>query len=238
MKAVIRGDFHASKRDSRALFDRDHDAYDVLYIEGRGDTIDTEGPGAPFYLFLMGAFSFRLLYSLVDWVYQYLPGGINIRDRAESVGWEVESNIDADLREMFEETDEVIAQRLLVLTVTLAVFAFVTAATGASSFGIPAGVTSTLLVLLLPSGYFGVLLSIGSDDPYYRDKQMVDSVVGHSESADANSVILFVGDRHVPVLADLLEEAGWDVFPERSTHPIARLYRIVRRLTGQSYTRD
>lgn len=86
MKAVIRGDWHASKHDSRALFDREQNEIDVLYIEGRGDIIDIEDRGAPYVLFLIGYFSLELLYSFVSWAYRYLPlAGISSRCQSLSV---------------------------------------------------------------------------------------------------------------------------------------------------------
>lgn len=232
MKAVIRGDWHASKHDSRALFNREQNEIDVLYIEGRSDIIDIEDRGAPYVLFLIGYFSLELLYSFVSWAYRHLPGDIDIHERAESMGWRVEDEIDVEIHDMFDETAESTTWRLFVLEVTLVGFAFMWAAAGEPSFGIPPGVLSSFLLLLLPFGYFGFLLLLGIDTPHYRDKEMADYIITDAEASDAQSVLVFVGDQHVSKIADILEEEGWNVSRERSSHPISRFSRFVWKLTG------
>lgn len=208
-KAIIQGDLHVSRRDSRALLDQHTAETDALFVEGRSDTIQLETHAMGYLLFLIGFLIIQSLYRMSDVIYESIPGGgeWTIEDDArDEYGLEVYDEIDAELNELWGWVGKGEQVVLYILTTIFGVFVIRYSVIG----GLFHGPVTIFIVVTFPL-IFSALVILRPKRNERREKTMVDSIIDASESEDYEEVLILCGDIHVSSISEKLREEGWEV---------------------------
>lgn len=225
-RIVVQGEFHTSPSDARELIANNSEA-EILYIEDRSDTIDISDRSVGYTFFLLGYLQIRLLYTTVSWLQQKRGTEFDIESEAHDAGINSYSNIDLELEECYHKSAGI--ARKLAFGVSLGILI-----TGAlfpvwNSSVLTSLPTSTGLILfaVAPFLYFYAIIAVILPQKNVRDTAMAKSVVQHARDARYDSVLLLVGDSHVPGIESYLDDVGWDVTAHRSQHRLMRLNRWI-----------
>jgi len=225
-RIVVQGEFHTSPSDARELIADNSDA-EVLLIEGRSDTIDISDRTVGYTFFLLGYLQIRLLYTTISWLQQKRGTEFDIESEAHDAGLDSYSDIDLELDECYHKSAGV--ARKLGFGVSLGVLIAGALFPVWNSFILASLPTSTGLILFVvaPFLYFYAVIAIILHQENVRDTAMAKSVVQHAPDGQYDSVLLLVGDSHVPGIESYLEDVGWDVTAHRSQHRLMRLNRWI-----------
>lgn len=232
-RAVIRGEFHVSNVDRKKLLERDLTDFKALYLEGRSDTIRIHKYTYSYVLYLIGYFSFELIYITKSVIHErILPfWAFDMEKKARNEGLDVEDEIDLEIDEIYKNINQ------KTIRFSLAIFAFAFIFTFLRAFyeetinflwittQIPYWILPLGFGILLPIGYSGLLITFGGGGE--RDETMASSIDSKAEYAGHDEILVLVGDKHVEPVGDYLEERGWTVKKERSKHPIPRIQRLL-----------
>ena len=227
-RAIIQGDWHASRRDAQTLLDRRTKETDALFIEGRSPVIQLKHHTMGYILFLIGYLSIEVIYRTSEWIYETVPGGEewNVEDAGREVGLDVKSEIDAELDEIWSLAEGNGRSAFYGLTLLMFAYALGNSIVGSSAFGIPSGLTSIIIAVGAPLAFSGlVVIFLGKDG--VRDEIMVESIIDASEKEKHSEVLILCGDKHVPGMSEKFRKAGWEVDNERSTHPMSSVSRLL-----------
>jgi hypothetical protein len=225
-RIVVQGEFHTSPSDARELIADNPDA-EVLLIEGRSDTIDISDRTVGYTFFLLGYLQIRLLYTTVSWLRQKRGTEFDIESEAHDAGLDSYSDIDLELDECYHKSAGV--TRKFAFGVSLAILVAGALFPVWDGFIPVFSPTSMGLILfaVAPFVYFYAVIAVILAQENVRDTTMAKSVVQHTRDAQYDSVLLLVGDSHVPGIESYLEDVGWDVTAHRSQHKFLRLNRWI-----------
>lgn len=229
-KAIIQGDWHASRRDSHTLLDRRTEDTDALSVEGRSDVIQFKYYTMGYILFLLGYLSFEVILRTSDWIHEIVPGGEewSIEDAGRDAGLYVNSEIDAELDEVWELAEGRNRTALYGATIFIFAYAVWNSVNGDPSMGLPAGLTSVIIAVGSPFVFSGlVIFLLGRDGA--RDEIMAESIINSCEKEGHSEVLVLCGDKHVSGISERLRDEGWSVKDKRSVHPMSKLSRIIWR---------
>jgi hypothetical protein len=220
--AVVRGEVHISNIDRQAMFNRNLNEYEAVYMEGRSDTIQLHKNTSCYYLFLLGYFTLDLGYSLVRPLQsRFGSEEYNVKKEAKDRGLEFDGEIDLEIHEIYESCNPAIRKWLPVVIILIFFCALISAFLGNKKdvywFSL------LLVALFIPFLYLGVSTSVSGDKD--REKEMVDNIETKTNSREQNKILILVGDSHVNPISDALEEKGWNVVREYSEHPYPKLKR-------------
>ncbi|KAB1198117.1 MULTISPECIES: hypothetical protein [Haloferax] len=222
LEAVVQGEFHASPRDAKNLLERDTSTADALFVEGRSATIQLDSYTHGYVLFLLGYLTLELIYLTSDWVYGLIPGcGWDAREEAERRDLVIEDEIDAELHEVWYLAQGETRRRLYYLAVAAVAYALLNPFIGSPVFGmIPVGLSSVIIACLTPLGFSAgvVILAVGGEG--IRDDIMSESILETAEDKGYEEILVLCGQGHVEGIEQELEDAGWDVERNDSTHPL------------------
>lgn len=231
-KAVVRGEFHISNVDRKALIDRNLDHFQALYLEGRSDVIRLHKYTNSYILYLIGYFSLELIYITASIIHERLLPfwAFDIEKEAQNRGLDVEDETDLEIDEIYDN----VSPRVIHSSLGIFLIAFIlmfwrafyeeTIDLVLVSTPIPYWVFPLIVGILLPLGYSGLLLTFGGEGE--RDEEMAASIDSIAEEKGHDGVLVLVGDKHVEPVGNNLEERGWEVKKERSIHPIPRISRM------------
>lgn len=232
--AVVRGEFHISDTDRQALFDRDLSDYEAVYMEGRSNTIQLHENTSSYYLFLLGYFTLDLGYSLVRPLQSKLGSDeYNVKKEAIDRGLEFEDEIDLEIHQIYDSYDTKYKKWLPHTSILPVIFTglyslFIeTISVICLSITIPSWFLTVIFAVLTPFIFMSMLMETSSVSD--RDERMASQIESKSTDQGHDRILVLVGDKHVNPVSDELEEAGWDVEPERSEHWIPRLSRLLSR---------
>ncbi|MDB2225627.1 hypothetical protein PM023_13200 [Halorubrum ezzemoulense] len=225
-RIVVQGEFHTSPSDARELIADNPDA-EVLFIEGRSDTIDITDRTVGYAFFLLGYLQIRLLYTTVSWLQQKRGTEFDIESEANDAGLDSYCDIDLELDECYHESAG--GARKLAFGVSLCTLiagALFPVWNGFISTPLPTS-TGLILFAVAPFLYFYAVIAVILHQENVRDTAMAKSVVQHTRDGQYDSVLLLVGDSHVSGIESYLNGAGWDVTAHRSQHRLMRLNRWI-----------
>lgn len=227
-KAIIQGDWHGSQRDARALFDRRTENTDALFVEGRSDVIRLEYYTIGYILFLLGYLSLEVILRTSSWLHGIAPGGEEwaIEDAGRNAGLDVNSEIDAELDEVWELAEGRSRTVCYVITLLLFAFAVLSSMTSSSATGLPGGLASVIIAVSSPFVFSAlIILLLARND--VRDEIMAESIIDSCKNEEYSHVLVLCGDKHVSGISERLREEGWAVDDERSIHPLSSVSRIL-----------
>lgn len=232
-KAVVRGEFHISNVDRKALLNRDLTDFQALYLEGRSNVIRLHKHTNSYILYLIGYFFLELIYTTTSIIHKRLLPlrAIDIEREARNKGLEVNAEIDLEIDEIYENISARVVHSSLAIFLIAFFLTFWRAFYEETinlvwvSTAIPYWILPLVIGVLLPLGYSGLLLIFGGEGE--RDEEMVASIDSITEERGHEAVLILVGDAHVELVGDKLKERGWEVKKERSTHPIPRISRFL-----------
>jgi hypothetical protein len=227
-KAIIQGEIHVAQRDRRSLLDRRTPDTDGLFIEGRSDQIKLEHASVGYVLFLLGYLSVEALYQLSGFVERLLPSRetLDIEDTAKQHGLEVDSEIDAELHEMWNLTTARRRGLMYIALLSMLCFSAFHPSIAPQAEFIPDTVLSTVVAAGTPLLYTALgIFGLGTDGQ--RDQIMAETIEDQSTANSHNEILVLCGDRHVPGISEHLRSMGWEVVDQRSSHPLARLTRLL-----------
>jgi len=232
-EAVVRGEFHVSNVDRKALLDRDLSHVQTLYMEGRSDEIKLDRYTNSYMLYLLGYFSLELIYITANIIHtRLLPfWAFDIKAQARQHGLDVNDEIDLEIHEIYENVDDHIVHGSLAIFIIAFVvtlwraFYEETIDLVVVTTPIPYWLLPLVIGLLLPLGYSGLLITVGDDGE--RDTTMAVSITEQAADHGHEDILVLVGDKHVDPVSDALEAQGWSVTRERSAHPIPRVSRFL-----------
>jgi len=225
-RIVVQGEFHTSPSDARELIADNPDA-EVLFIEGRSNTIDITDRTVGYAFFLLGYLQIRLLYATVSWLQQKRGTEFDIESEAHDAGLDSYSDIDLELDECYHES--VGSPRKLAFGVSLCILiagALFPVWNGFISTPLPTSI-GLILFAVTPFLYFYAVIAVILRRENVRDTVIAKSVVQHTRDGQYDSVLLLVGDSHVPGIGSYLNDVGWNVTAHRSQHRLMRLSRWI-----------
>jgi hypothetical protein len=229
--AVVRGEVHVSKKDRVNLFNRDLTGTKALYAEGRSDAIQLHKHTNSYFLFLIGYFTLELLYISTTRIQSLLPTeGYDVEEAAHKHGLEFEDETDLEIHEIYDSYDQRLRRWLptmftgLFFLSLLGTFFNETISVFGIATGIPYWITPVSMGIFTPLVYSGVLMILDGD--HDRDTAMAETINSLTETRNHDQILVLVGDKHVIPVSDRLEDNGWSVTRERSTHWLARLRRL------------
>lgn len=230
---VVRGEFHISNIDRRALLNRELGEVDVLFLEGRGNQIALRDSSIRYLFFLIGTLYFDLLYAISSGIFsKLLPfWDFDVGAEAREAGLEVENETDLEMDRIFESFNPKVINIIFVITVLALLYGLVHPLYSdyvillSWRTPIPSWVLSMIVIAVYPMLYSGLLITIGTGGD--RDEFMAKSIDIISQDNGYSKALTLVGDKHVNPVSDALEAKGWNVIRERSTHPVPRLSRVI-----------
>jgi hypothetical protein len=177
-RATIQGDWHASRRDAKTLLDRRTKETDALFVEGRSPVIQLEHHTIGYILFLIGYLSIEIIYGTSEWIYETVPGGgkWSVEEAGREVGLDVDSEIDAELHEIWSLAEGKWRSAFYGLTLLMFAYAVWNSVAGNSALGIPSGLPSVIIAVGVPLAFSGlVVVFLGKNG--VRDEIMVRSII-------------------------------------------------------------
>ncbi|MFC6865011.1 hypothetical protein ACFQGE_16295 [Halomicroarcula sp. GCM10025817] len=227
-KAIVQGEIHIAQKDSRNLFDRKTEETEVLFVEGRSQTIQLDHSSVGYVLFLIGYLTLELLYQTFNLLDELLPSRNlwDIQDEAERQGLDVHSEIDAELHEMWAWIEGTGEKMLYIVAVIFVSYAIGLVIIDLPTFLIPNKLMPAIVIAGTPFVYSACAVFLIGDDSK-RDEIMSRSIVEYSRQEGYSEVLVLCGDKHAAGISDRLEDRGWKVDMERSSHPLARFTRFV-----------
>jgi len=238
-QAVVQGEYHTNPDDAKRLLRNAEDA-EILYVEGRSDTIQLESKTFRYAFFLIGYFLLELLYASNSLVEKSRGKGFDIREEAEKMGLDTNSEIDLELHEIFDKSEGALRFAsfvVSVLTFLLGVFLTLLNQQTVWLLFVYDG-----LEIAITYGFIGMIICISSPFVYLssiiililpleniRDKKLASSVTEHATQNGFDNVAVLIGDSHVPGVKEELENNDWLVTTHRSQALSSRLWRTVGR---------
>lgn len=227
-QAIVQGENHINPKDFERLLD-DADQAEAIYGEGRdGEDVFVYWPPS-YLLFLGGSLLLSLLYKGGSLVGTITGIGIDKKQKARNRDLDVHSNIDLSLREMYEDVSTPARYGCLILAMiylTLPVgFLYITLTNPPISLF--AMVFGLFFVVVTPFVYLVLIVVFVLPRSDIRNQRMAESITEHAEENGYDSVLVLIGDKHVPHVASYLRDAGWDVTERQSSDPTMRVWRKI-----------
>lgn len=225
-KAIIQGEVHVAQRDYLSLLDRRTPDTEVLFIEGRSDQIELRYASVGYVLFLLGYLTMETVYQLSGLVNRVLPSRetLDTEDGTNLRGLEVDSEIDAELHEMWGLTTTRRRGLMYLALLTMLGFSAFHTIVFPQAAIVPDSLLSTVVAAGTPLLYTALgIFGLGNDGQ--RDQIMAEAINERSAHEDHTEVLVLCGDRHVPGIGERLRSMGWEVDDQRSSHPLARVAR-------------
>lgn len=179
-------------------------------------------------LFLLGYLSLEVILRTSDWLHEIARGGEewSIKDAARDVELEVNTEIDAELDEIWELAEGRGRTVLYSVSLLIFVFAVLSSMTGDSAMGLPGSLASVIIAVASPFLFSGfIVFLLGRSDT--RDEIMAISVINDCKKHDYSEVLILCGDKHVSGISERLRKEGWEVDDKRSVHPMSSISRIL-----------
>jgi len=211
-KAVVQGEFHASARDSKRLLDSATPRTEVVFVEGRSDTIQFRYHSVGYVLFLIGYLSMEIFYQTNDWLRRLLPGSKwDLNEEATSRGLVVEDEIDAELDQVWHLADGLIRRILYVLTLLLVSYLLLNSVLGGLVPGNLTKFTAVFMAWGIPFVFSGGVITLAVARKGKRDEIMSKSIIETAEQEDYEDMLILCGQLHAEGIHERLQEEGWDV---------------------------
>jgi hypothetical protein len=237
--STVQGENHTNPRDAKRLLD-DADQAEALYIEGRSNE-DVISYWPPLYvLFLMGALFTLRFYRIISELREHTSTNYSVGQEANRQGLEVYSEIDLTYPELHKKTPLLARYGSFLMTVLVFIvgLALLSGQIGDPFPLIPKEVFGVLLLVATPFVYLAIIIEVVLPRSGVRNQCMAESINKHAEKEGFNSVLVLVGDSHVPGIATHLRELGWSVTTQRSTDSTMRFWRKVSSFVSNLIPRD
>jgi len=211
-EAIIQGEFHASTKDSKKLLGSATATTEVVFVEGRGDTIQLNESSVGYVLFLIGYLSLEIFYQTSNWVRKFLPGERwDVRREATSRGMDVHDEIDAELHQTWQLANGPIRKFLYLTTLLLVIYLLSNSVLGTLVPGELTNFTAVLFAWFLPVGFSASVVLLALARKGKRDDLMAESIIETAEREDYEDMIILCGQFHVEGICERLQQEGWDV---------------------------
>jgi len=222
-EAVIQGEFHATTKDSKNLLDSATSTTEVVFLEGRSDTILLDESSVGYVLFLIGYLSMEILYKTLDWIRRHLPGEHwDIRKEATSRGMDVEDEIDAELHQTWYLADGLIRKLLYLISMLLVIYLLTNSVWGGAVPGELTKITAVFMAWSIPFVFSAAILLLAIFAKGKRDEIMSESIIDAAEQEDYEDMLILCGQLHAKGIHDRLQEEGWDVEKQDSWFSISK----------------
>lgn len=233
-EALVKGEAHFSRKDKRALLEKDLSKFDAVFREGYDKNYFERDIDSLYALFAIGHLVYGGTYNRVYFSID------EFRDKIAEHGAPLYDKIDAPISETYEMVPR---WKRAVLFVLSPVFALIFVGLLALPFywitlryfqNVPRilVVLGVWLLLLCFSfiwalAFFQLIEGEVMDD---RDEIMAENIIRIAEDNDYNSILITCGGNHRPGIATHLENQGWDVEQEYTESPIGQLLQSVYRV--------
>lgn len=222
--AFVQGENHLNSRDIRELLDNKGQS-DVLYIEDRSNEDIISFWPIDYPIFLIGAFTVYIGYSIWDLALGLLNKGFNIEKEAQERDIDTYANIDLELPEILSQVSTLRRGSSLAITVVVALLSLVLLLQPLIAYTM-IGIVGLISV---PFVYFAVIITEALPEGI-RDQSMAEAIIQHAEENSHENVLILVGDTHVEGVASHLEKEDWDVAFAKSNDSMMRISRELRSL--------
>lgn len=208
MKAIVQGEFHASRSDRETLRSRVTEDVDALFVERRADRIGPDGWGLGYVWFVVGVLT---LY----WFQDVLDRGPAVED-TDSVP--VHDEIDTPLPDLYRRLPRswklaagVLTAGIFLVGLSTPYFTIPYVATPLAFDIVYTVIVKLVTVLGAPLLYSFVLVALEERFVGGRDEDMARAITGVSRENGYRTVVVACGEAHVTRLRTLLEDRGWEV---------------------------
>ncbi len=228
-QAIVQGENHINPKDFERLLD-DANQAEAIYAEGR-DNEDAFAYWPPSYLlFWVGSLFVTFICSFDSLVGTITRRETNKKQKAHDRDLDVYPNIDLSLREMYEEVSTPARYGCLILAMIYLTFpvGFLYVIFSNPPVSLFAMVVGLFFVIVTPFVYLVPIITIVLPRSDIRNQRMAESITEHAEENGYDSVLVLIGDSHVPHVASHLRDAGWDVTERQSSDPTMRAWRKIR----------
>lgn len=227
-RAIIQGENHLNPKDAKRLLE-DSDQAEILYVEGRNNE-DVFSYWPPSYLlYFVGTLLISLFYRSASLIKENTNIFFDEKREARRRGLEVYSDIDLTLKEMYDEVSTRARYRYLSVTT---VYSFYPVALLLNYIenpipSIPMELVGLFFLLTVPFVYFALIICRVLPRSDIRNQKMAESITEQTEKRGYDSVLVLVGDAHVPVVASHLRDLGWAVNDRQSSDSTMKAWRIL-----------
>lgn len=226
-KVLIKGDWHTSSKDVKAILRRDLSEFDGMYIEGRENRADFDDMPEKYIIFLLGYFTLEVGYTIAS-IFRGVISSSGNDPREELLEQPIftDETIDANLDEIFWMASSTTHKAGLAIAVLGFIWGFIAVGMDGTVLAIfPLPQTGLSIALLSPFLYTALVIIVGVGRDGKRDKYMATETIERASERGHEKIIVFCGDSHVSGISECFEDRGWAVERDYSDYWFRRAIR-------------